>query len=92
MLATSENFDPIVFLKEIHNETSYDNLIRGYNFLKEATKKRTATLKHLVKNNFDRFISCKDTIDHVYSELIAKGLLKDSLGASNCEAAMRGEQ
>jgi Mg2+/Co2+ transporter CorC len=63
--------------------------MRGYITLKETTRKRTATLKHLVKDNFDRFISCKDTIDHVYGELIAKGLLKDALGAANCEIAVK---
>lgn len=59
----SENFDPKFFLARIHQNTSAAELEAGEGALKANLQNRKDQLKKLVKENFDCFISCKNTID-----------------------------
>ncbi|KAL3687204.1 hypothetical protein R1sor_013513 [Riccia sorocarpa] len=65
----SENFDPKFFLARIHQNTSAAELEAGEAALKANLQSRREQLKRLVKDHFDCFISCKNTIDDIHSKL-----------------------
>ena len=70
---SSELFSPKSFLCEFHRETSMDELRQGAARLRNNLERRTETLKLLVRDNFDLFLECKDSIDSVFSKLQKKG-------------------
>ena len=59
----SEKFDPKFYLSHVHQNTSAVELEGAEDALKKDLKVRNDELKKLVKENFDCFISCKNTID-----------------------------
>lgn len=59
----SEKFDPRFFLARIHQNTSAHDLEDAGDALRRGLQSRKEQLKKLVKENFDCFISCKNTID-----------------------------
>ncbi|KAK9836321.1 hypothetical protein WJX81_005210 [Elliptochloris bilobata] len=65
----SEQFDPDVYLGLVHGDTSLGELRAGLANLRLELSERTGQLKALVKENFDRFISCKTTIDDIHVRL-----------------------
>ena len=67
VLYHSEKFDPRFFLARIHQNTSAYDLEAAGGALKRDLQSRKEQLKKLVKENFDCFISCKNTIDGNYS-------------------------
>lgn len=50
-------------------ETSLPQLLRGLAALRQQLSEHTGQLKSLVKENFDRFTSSKNTIDTVHAKL-----------------------
>ncbi|XP_058087887.1 exocyst complex component SEC5B-like isoform X2 [Magnolia sinica] len=75
----SEQFDAKLFLSRIHQDTSAADLESGALVLKTDLKGRTEQKKQLVKENFDCFVSCKNTIDDIESKL--KWIEEDPEGA-----------
>ncbi|KAG0561520.1 hypothetical protein KC19_9G070200 [Ceratodon purpureus] len=69
LLYFSEKFDPKFFLSHVHQNTAAADLERAEEGLKEDLKIRNNELKKLVKENFDCFISCKNTIDDIHTKL-----------------------
>eukprot|EP00192_Tetraselmis_astigmatica_P010109 CAMPEP_0117694614 /NCGR_PEP_ID=MMETSP0804-20121206/27597_1 /TAXON_ID=1074897 /ORGANISM="Tetraselmis astigmatica, Strain CCMP880" /LENGTH=834 /DNA_ID=CAMNT_0005508425 /DNA_START=472 /DNA_END=2974 /DNA_ORIENTATION=+ len=69
VMLTGEKFDPEVYLAVMHRETSLDELQAGIISLRKGVSERNSQLKDLVKDNFERFISCKNTIDEIHSRL-----------------------
>lgn len=59
----SENFDVRFFLVHIHPNTSAHDLEVAGDALKGNLQSHKENLMKLVKENFDCFISCKNTID-----------------------------
>ena len=57
----SESFDPLLFLTEIHYDTNYESLCEGIKNLKETIDTRTETLRELVKENFNKFVTARNT-------------------------------
>lgn len=60
---TSKNFDSSLFLRTVHANTSYADLERGMRHLESSINERTDTLRAMVKNDFDRFVNAKSSID-----------------------------
>ncbi|XP_073393332.1 exocyst complex component SEC5B isoform X2 [Physcomitrium patens] len=69
LLYFSEKFDPKFFLSHVHQNTLAADLERAEEGLNQDLKQRNNELKKLVKENFDCFISCKNTIDDIHSKL-----------------------
>ncbi|KAI5080860.1 hypothetical protein GOP47_0004043 [Adiantum capillus-veneris] len=65
----SEKFDPKLFLSHIHQNTGHMDLEAGEQSLKMDLQQRKQQLKLLVKENFDCFVSCKNTIDDIHMKL-----------------------
>ncbi|ORX54717.1 hypothetical protein BCR36DRAFT_321972 [Piromyces finnis] len=64
-----KEFDPILFLKEVHRGTSYRDLENGSENLRNLVEQRTEILKNLVKNYFEHFVNSKATIDSFYLDI-----------------------
>ena len=67
------DFCPEAYLAQVHRGTSRRELQQGLSNLEEALSERTGQLRDLVKENFDRFISCKNTIDDIQHRLPGEG-------------------
>ncbi|GMH42432.1 hypothetical protein BSKO_10351 [Bryopsis sp. KO-2023] len=87
VLPSSAAFSPEHYLATVHENTALKDLDEGMRTLETGLSKRTGQLKQLVKENFERFISCKNTIDDVYvrlhkNEADKRGVNTHSLRAS----------
>ena len=69
ILPSEEGFDPETYLAVFHGESSAGQLAAGVRALERELGESTGQLKQLVKQNFERFISCKTTIDDIYTKL-----------------------
>jgi len=68
-LLSSTTFSPALYLSEIHQTASTQELLQGLDFLSRSIEEKSASLKVLVESNFERFVRAKATIDNVYSEM-----------------------
>lgn len=73
-MITNKKFQARQFLIQVHKETAYNDLVRGEERLRMGVDQRAEALKNLVHQNFDRFVSAKNTVDHVYDEMKSKQL------------------
>ncbi|KAL3158707.1 hypothetical protein ABBQ32_011445 [Trebouxia sp. C0010 RCD-2024] len=69
VMPTQDSFEPMLYLAIMHGETSLSDLKTGRQNLSFEVSERTGQLKDLVKENFERFISCKSTIDDIHVRL-----------------------
>jgi len=69
---SKKEFNPLLFLKEVHKGTSYRDLENGSVNLRNLVEQRTEILKNLVKNYFEQFINSKSTIDSFYLDIKKK--------------------
>jgi Exocyst complex component Sec5 len=65
MQTTSKEFNPWLYLGTAHAGTPREALVEGVGHLEKALAKRKGQLRQLVKENFQRFIGCKGTIDDI---------------------------
>lgn len=61
----SKTFDPWTYLGTAHSDTTREQLVGGIPMLDAALERRKDQLRQLVKENFQRFIGCKGTIDDI---------------------------
>lgn len=59
----SRQFAPKVFLKQVHSDTTYEQLKQGAKKLASSADQRTEILKTVVKSNFEKFVTAKNTVD-----------------------------
>ncbi|GAB5588983.1 Exocyst complex component S5 [Umbelopsis nana] len=74
LITSNKSFNPRSFLLQIHKDTSYEDLVVGLQRLNVTIDQRSDALKSLVHSNFDRFVSAKNTIDHIHDEMKSKNL------------------
>ncbi|KAN0052755.1 hypothetical protein ACTA71_006861 [Dictyostelium dimigraforme] len=77
----SESFSPVSFLSEIHSQTNFTELSIGVKKLKEESTSKAKEIKYLVKENFEHFVKCKDTVDEVYNLISNSKMLEDMSGS-----------
>ncbi|KAM9968047.1 hypothetical protein ACTFIW_002479 [Dictyostelium discoideum] len=77
----SELFSPVTFLSEIHSQTNFTELSIGVKKLKEESTSKAKEIKYLVKENFEHFVKCKDTVDEVYNLISNSKMLEDMSGS-----------
>ncbi|GES86089.1 exocyst complex component Sec5-domain-containing protein [Rhizophagus clarus] len=98
ILVGTKSFNPKFFLYKVHNDTPYEDLLRGAEFLKYTLDQKSEALRSLVQDNFDRFVSAKNTIDTVYGEMKSQSLNVENdygvirLNKALTEANERAEQ
>ena len=89
ILLSSPHFNAVSFLTQVHAETSFAALLRGYETLQASVSQRSDTLKELVKQNFDRFVNAKNAIELVYADMRTRGLASGDHGTRrSIDAAM----
>lgn len=72
-MLSSTTFSPALFLSQVHQDASTDDLLRGLDHLSQSIEQKSASLKVLVESNFDKFVRAKATIDTVYKEMRDQG-------------------
>lgn len=72
-MLSSTSFSPQLFLAQVHQEASTEELLRGLDFLSKSIEQKSASLKVLVESNFEKFVRAKATIDNVYTEMRTQG-------------------
>lgn len=74
LITSNKSFNPRSFLLQVHKDSSYEDLVVGLQRLNVTIDQRSDALKSLVHSNFDRFVSAKNTIDHIHDEMREKNL------------------
>lgn len=92
ILLSSPNFDARLCLRLVHQYTSYADLVRAIDHLNESVQTRKNVLKFLVRENFDRFVNAKNSIDSVYADMRAKGMNSGDYGMRPATASVNGKQ
>ena len=72
-MLSSTSFSPQLFLSQVHQDASTEDLLCGLEFLSRSIEQKSASLKVLVESNFERFVEAKATIDNVYTEMRTQG-------------------
>ncbi|KAK4541638.1 hypothetical protein LTR36_007782 [Oleoguttula mirabilis] len=72
-MLSSTSFSPALFLSQVHQDASTEDLLRGLDFLSKSIEQKSASLKVLVESNFEKFVRAKGTIDNVYTEMRTQG-------------------
>lgn len=60
-----EEFSPTLYLSRIHRNCSLIQLQKGLENLSNTKEEYTKEIKALVKENLDRYFSCKDQVDDI---------------------------
>ena len=82
--SSSSDFSPQGYLADVHAGTGLESLHRGIANLERGLEKLNTARMALVKDNFERFIKCKNTIDDVRLKL-QQNELDRSAEAANTE-------
>lgn len=90
ILLSSSAFDARLCLRLVHQYTSYEDLIRAGEYLKSGIEARRTVLKLLVRENFDRFVNAKNSIDSVYADMRSKGMNSGDYGMRPATASVNG--
>ena len=70
--ADSYQFSPVMFLSQVHAQTSLDQLQRGLTHLQRSVNNRAAALKALVADHYGQYVYCMDTIEHLEQLMAAE--------------------
>ena len=62
-------FDPLLYLVSVHHGTDLAGLEAGALKLEDQLKERGYALQEMVRENFGRFIGCKDVMDVIHERL-----------------------
>ena len=73
-LLSSTTFAPAMYLSQVHSDASTRDLFKGLEFLSRSIDQKSASLKALVEENFERFVRAKSVIDNVYTEMRNQGV------------------
>ena len=80
ILLNSSNFDARLCLRLVHQFTAYEDLVGAVETLNSNIQSRKEVLKLLVRENFDRFVNAKNSIDSVYADIRIKGMNSGDFG------------
>lgn len=72
-LISSTTFSPRVFLRDVHTEATYDNLINALDYLESSITERSEALRYLVESDYDRFVKSKSSLDSVLNQIQSAG-------------------
>lgn len=66
---TSKKFNAAFYLTTLHRNTSYADLLKGLKNLRELIASRTLKLRDLIKENFERYVSARNTVRMILASL-----------------------
>lgn len=62
-MTSSKTFDPKTFINAAHPDLTYQDLSRAIAHLKRSIEARSESIRLLVEEDFDRFVSVKSSTD-----------------------------
>ena len=86
-MLSSTTFSPALFLSQVHQDASTEDLLRGLDHLSQSIEQKSASLKVLVESNFEKFVKAKATIDNVYTEMRTQGAEPESQQQQQAQTA-----
>lgn len=72
-LISSTKFNPRVFLRDVHPDATYENLINSLSYLESTISERSEALRFLVEHDYDRFVRSKSSLDSVFNNIQGAG-------------------
>eukprot|EP00903_Cladosiphon_okamuranus_P012285 g11521.t1 len=69
VVPTMEDFDPALFMTVIHATASFNDIRNGLESLDGAKANQASELQHLVRDHFDSFVRCADSIEKYASHI-----------------------
>ncbi|CAN6656913.1 exocyst complex component Sec5p [Trichomonascus vanleenenianus] len=72
-LISSSKFNPKVFLRDVHRDAGYNDLVNTLGYLEASIAERSETLRFLVERDYDRFVKSKSLLDSVLEEIKGTG-------------------
>jgi exocyst complex component 2 len=69
----SKSFNSKVFLKLIHKDDSFDQLVESLNLLENSIEQQNQQLKGLIQREFLRFVRSKSSLDDILLQFQEKG-------------------
>lgn len=80
-MVSSTKFNPRVFLRDVHPDATYENLVNSLGFLESRISERSEALRFLVEHDYERFVTSKSKLDEVFTNMERKGVVeKDNWG------------
>lgn len=67
-LVNTKKFNVKMFLRDIHNKDSFDDLSRSLDILDKTLESQSEELKDLVQNNFTKYVRIKNRLDQIYEQ------------------------
>lgn len=67
-LVNTKKFNVKMFLKDIHNKDSFEDLSRSLDILDKTLEGQSEELKDLVQNNFTKYVRIKNRLDQIYEQ------------------------
>lgn len=72
-LVSSTKFNPRVFLRDVHPDATYENLVNSLSYLESVISERSEALRFLVEHDYDRFVRSKSSLDSVFKNIQSAG-------------------
>lgn len=72
-LVSSTKFNPRVFLRDVHPDATYENLVNSLSYLESTISERSEALRFLVEHDYDRFVRSKSSLDSVFKNIQGAG-------------------
>ncbi|CAM9159942.1 unnamed protein product [Pylaiella littoralis] len=69
VVPTMEDFDPALFMTVLHATASFSDIRNGLESLNGAKANQASELQHLVRDHFDSFVRCADSIEKYASHI-----------------------
>lgn len=70
-LISSTTFSPRLFLRDVHPDATYNNLVNSLNYLESRISERSEALRYLIEHDYDRFVQAKSSLDSVFKNIQA---------------------
>lgn len=74
-LVNLKQFDPILFLRDLHDTDTFNTLNQSLDFLERLIAEQSKQLRLLIRDEFVRFVRSKSSLDGVFDQIQASGLL-----------------
>ncbi|KAG5367142.1 Exocyst complex component SEC5 [Yarrowia sp. B02] len=75
---SSRDFNPRVFLRDVHADASFDTLAQSLDHLEASITEQSSALQTLVDRNFDKFVKSKSYLDSVFKQFKSSGFTLDN--------------
>jgi exocyst complex component 2 len=68
-LVSSTQFEPRTFLRDVHVNATYTNLVNSLDYLESSITEHSEALRVLVESDYDRFVKSKSLLDSVFEQI-----------------------